>query len=273
MSQNPDWPLAPPEFLSIAPSGKTDENPPWSGWDVISIVLVMFGTLMISLLMVTALAKRIAFPHTPFMQVMSFPLVAFGSQMLAYVLAFGFMFTTATRNTKAGFWSAVRWNWPRAWGYYLLLGVAFCIALQLLANALPMPHKIEMDVFFQTPLRAWILSICGMSLVPVFEEMFFRGFLYPVLARRLGLILAVIFTAVPFVMIHVPQLADPKMPFAKSWGAILVISIIGFALTIVRAVKKSVAAGVLMHMAYNGFTSILAIVSTGGFRHLDRITR
>jgi membrane protease YdiL (CAAX protease family) len=136
-----------------------------------------------------------------------------------------------------------------------------------------MPHKIEMDIFFQTPLRAWILSICGMSLVPLFEEMLFRGFLYPVLARRLGLILAVILTAVPFVMIHVPQLEDPKMAFADSWGAILVISIIGFALTIVRAVKKSVAAGVLMHMAYNGFTSVLAMISTGGFRHLERITR
>lgn len=273
MSENPDLPVAPPEWLSIAPPGETGENPPWTGWDVIAIVLVTFGTLMMSLLVVTAIAKRIAFPHTPFMQVMSFPLVAFGSQMLAYVLTFGFMFTTATRNTAAPFSIAVRWNWPRAWAFYLLLGVAFCIALQLLANALPMPHKIEMDIFFQTPLRAWILSICGMSLVPVFEEMFFRGFLYPVLARRLGLILAVILTAVPFVMIHVPQLEDPKMSFAKSWGAILVISIIGFALTIVRAVKKSVAAGVLMHMAYNGFTSVLAMVSTGGFRHLERITR
>jgi membrane protease YdiL (CAAX protease family) len=273
MFQNPDLPLAPPESLAIRPPGTTDEDPPWSGWDVISIVLVTIGTLMISLLLVTAVTRRMAFAHTPFMQVMSFPLVVFGAQMLAYVLTLGFMFTTATRNTSAGFATAVRWNWPHAWGLYVLLGVAFCIALQFLANALPMPHKSEMDIFFQTPLRAWILSICGMSLVPLFEEMLFRGFLYPVLARRLGLILAVIFTAVPFVMIHVPQLEDPKMAFAKSWGAILVISIIGFALTIVRAVKKSVAAGVLMHMAYNGFTSILAIYATGGFRHLERITR
>jgi len=272
MFQNPDLPVATPESLAIRPPGKTDENPPWNGWDVVSIVLVTFGTLMVSLLLVTAVTRRIAFAHTPFMLVMGFPLVAFGAQMLAYVLTLGFMFTTATRHSSVGFATAVRWNWPRPWALYVLLGVAFCIVLQLLANVLPMPHKSEMDIFFQTPLRAWILSLCGMSLVPLFEEMFFRGFLYPVLARRLGLVLAVILTAVPFVMIHVPQLEDPKMAFAKSWGAILVISIIGFALTIVRAVKKSVAAGVLMHMAYNGFTSVLAIYSTGGFRHLERIT-
>jgi len=271
MYPNPE--LAPPEPLSLAPRGQSDENPPWHGWDVFAILLVTLGTLFFCLLVVTAFVKRIAFPHTPFLQIMNFPLVAFGSQMLAYVLTLGFMFTTATRNSGTGFAAAVRWNWPRAWGFYLLLGVAFCIVLQLLANVLPMPHQIEVDVFFQTPLRAWILSICGMSLVPLFEEMFFRGFLYPVLARRLGLILAVIFTAVPFILIHVPQLEDPKMPFAKSWGAILAIAIVGFAITIVRAVKKSVAAGVLMHMAYNGFNFVLAMVSTGGFRHLDRMTR
>jgi CAAX protease family protein len=273
MSATPEWPVVQPESVSTEPPSRTDENPPWSGWDVILIVLVMFGTLVVSLLVVAAVTKRVAFPRTPLMQVMSFPLVAFSSQMLCYVLTLGFMFTTATRDTSSGFAAAVRWNWPRGWWFYLLLGIAFCIVLQLLANILPMPHKIEMDIFFQTPLRAWILSICGMSLVPLFEEMFFRGFLYPVLARRLGLVLAVIFTAVPFVMIHIPQLEDPKMSFAKSWGAIVVISIIGFALTIVRAVKKSVAAGVLMHMAYNGFTSVLAIISTGGFRHLERLTR
>ena len=130
-----------------------------------------------------------------------------------------------------------------------------------------------MDVFFQTPLRAWVLSIFGMTLVPFIEEMFFRGFLYPVLARRLGLVLGVLVTAVSFTMIHVPQLADPHMRLAASWGAVLIIFIIGLALTIVRAVKKSVAAGMLMHMAYNGLTSIMAIIVSGGFRHLDRITQ
>src|SRR5215813_1903058 len=54
MLQNPELPVAQPESPPIAPPGRNDENPPWSGWDVIAIVLVMFGTLMISLLVVTA---------------------------------------------------------------------------------------------------------------------------------------------------------------------------------------------------------------------------
>ena len=62
------------------------------------------------------------------------------------------------------------------------------------------------------------------------------------------------------------------MSLSASWGAVLLIFIIGLALTVVRALKKSVAAGVLIHMAYNGVTSLAAIVVTGGFRHLDRLS-
>jgi uncharacterized protein len=260
--------------VPISPQAPGDlrENPPWSGWDVIYIVMVMFASLLICLIGITILVKKVAYPGLPFFQVMSFPLVAFAGQMASYLVTLGFMFTTATQNKASGFGSAVRWNWPSEWAAYLGLGVAFAIGLQLLAKVLPMPKEIPMEAFFKTALRAWVLSIAAMTLVPLMEELFFRGFLYPVVARRLGVIFAVLFTGVSFTAIHVPQLADPHMPLSNSWGAVLLIFIIGLALTIVRAVKKSVAAGVLMHMAYNGFTSLAAIVVSGGFRHLDRLS-
>ena len=257
--------------LSEQPQPALKENPPWTGWDILYIVMVMFASLLICLIGVTMLVKRLAYPNVAFFQVMAFPLVAFAGQMCSYVVTLGFMFTTATHH-GAKFGPAVRWNWPRAWGAYLALGVAFAIGLQILAKFLPMPKEIPMEAFFKTALRAWVLSIAAMTFVPLMEELFFRGFLYPVVARRLGLIFAVLFTAVSFTAIHVPQLADPHMPLSASWGAVLLIFIIGLGLTIVRALKKSVAAGVLMHMAYNGVTSLAAIVVTGGFRHLDRLS-
>ena len=111
-----------------------------------------------------------------------------------------------------------------------------------------------------------MLSLFGMTLAPLIEELFFRGFLYPVLARRIGVVLSVLFTAIGFSLIHVPQLA-------QAWGPVLIVFIIGLALTIVRAVTKSVAAGVLMHMAYNGTISVLLFIASGGFRHLEKIAQ
>jgi membrane protease YdiL (CAAX protease family) len=270
MSSNAESPETLISFPPEIHSGPV-ENPPWTGWDVLYIVMVMLGSLLICLLGITMIVKRVAYPDLAFMQVMSFPLVAFGGQMCSYLVTLGFMFTTATHSGD-GFGPAVRWNWPRTWATYLGLGIAFAIGLQFLARFLPLPKEIPMEAFFKTALRAWIISIAAMTLVPLMEELFFRGFLYPVVARRTGVIFAVLFTAVSFTAIHIPQLADPHMPLSQSWGAVLLIFIIGLALTIVRAVKKSVAAGVLMHMAYNGLTSLAAIVVSGGFRHLDRLS-
>ena len=255
------------------PQSDNTENPPWSGWDLVYIVLVMVGMVVLSLWVVAYIARRVAYPHLPLFTIMNFPMVAFSSQMLAYVVVLGFMFTTATAHTQKGFRAAVSWNWPQRWPIYLLVGIGFCVGLQLLARFLPMPKKIPMETFFETPFRAWAIALFGMSFIPLMEELVFRGFLYPVLARRVGVAVAVVLTSLSFTAIHMPQLADPHMPLATSWGAVLIILIIGFALTIIRAATRSVAAGVLVHMGYNGFTSLLAIIATGGFRHLEKLTQ
>jgi membrane protease YdiL (CAAX protease family) len=94
------------------------------------------------------------------------------------------------------------------------------------------------------------------------EELFFRGFLYPVLARRTGIPTAVLFTAVPFGLMHYLQY--------RSWGAVLIITLVGVVLTLVRVATKSVAASFLVHVGYNGTLMTLAAVATDGFRHMDK---
>jgi hypothetical protein len=58
-----------------------------------------------------------------------------------------------------------------------------------------------------------------------------------------------------------------------SWGPVLVIFLVGVALTTVRALRKSVAATVLMHMAYNGTIFIAEYIATDGFRHMEKLNQ
>jgi hypothetical protein len=58
-----------------------------------------------------------------------------------------------------------------------------------------------------------------------------------------------------------------------AWGPVLMISVVGIVLTTVRAIKKSVAASLIVHIAYNFTLTALTFVGTGGFRHLDRLTQ
>ena len=111
-----------------------------------------------------------------------------------------------------------------------------------------------------------MLAGFGIFVAPFMEEFFFRGFLYPVLARRMGLLWAVVLTAVGFMSIHASQLAE-------SWGPLLVLFLVGSVLTLVRAFKQSVAASVLVHMGYNGTLFIMLYVATQGFHHLEPVTR
>src|SRR5437879_9704329 len=84
------------------------------------------------------------------------------------------------------------------------------------------------------------MSIFAVTLAPLMEELFFRGFLYPVLARRLGVGSGIFLTSAAFAVLHGAQLK-------YSW-AVLIIFLVGLALTIVRAVTKSVAACFLLHV-------------------------
>jgi membrane protease YdiL (CAAX protease family) len=129
-----------------------------------------------------------------------------------------------------------------------------------------MPKELPIDSFFKTPAEAWALGILSVTLAPLMEELFFRGFLYPVLARRLGLPIAVFLTALGFALLHGAQLMF-------SWGPVLVIFLVGMILTIVRARTNSVAAGVLIHMAYNGTIAVAMFAATDGFRHLEKLNQ
>ncbi len=197
------------------------------------------------------------------MEVAKFPGLIVLSQLLAYILVLVLMYLTVQSHGQ-DFGQAIRWNWPPAWSSYILGGFVLALGLQAVAHLLPVPKHLPIDQFFQTTRQAYLLSIFGVALAPLLEELFFRGFLYPVLARRLGLATGVILTALTFALIHGAQLMF-------SWGPVLVIFLVGLALTIVRAVTKSVAASLLVHIAYNGTISLVMFVYTGGFRHLERL--
>jgi hypothetical protein len=52
-----------------------------------------------------------------------------------------------------------------------------------------------------------------------------------------------------------------------------VIFLVGLILTVVRAKTNSVAASVLIHMAYNGTITVAMFAATDGFRHLEKLNQ
>ena len=256
--------VAPPDPASIGP-GRND--PAWNGWDVVRLTCVTILSLIVGVFAVLFLTRGTIYPHRSLGAIASNPLVTVAGQSLAYFLVLGYMYVLVTRERRRpDFLAAIHWNWPSNVAVYVVVGFVLSLALQALAHFLPIPKELPIDKFFQTPAEAWALGILSITLAPLMEELFFRGFLYPVLARSLGLPVSVFLTALGFALLHGAQLMF-------SWGPVLVIFLVGVVLTMVRAKTNSVAAGVLIHMAYNATITVAMFGATDGFRHLERLNQ
>lgn len=242
-------------------------DPAWNGWDILRLIVLTIVALFVGVFTVLVIARVWVYPHRSLGELARVPLIIIAGQSLAYLFILAYMYVLVTRERRRpDFLAAIHWNWPSNTAVYVLVGFALSLALQVLAHFLPIPKELPIDSFFKTPAEAWALSILSVTLAPLMEELFFRAFLYPVLARRLGLPVAVFLTALGFALLHGAQLM-----FA--WGPVLVIFLVGMVLTMVRARTNSVAAGVLIHMAYNGTIAVAMFVATNGFRHLEKLNQ
>lgn len=255
------------EISLITPVLEPPRDPAWSGLDVLRLVFIAVIALFIGIFTVLFAARTWMRPHASLVSLARVPLIVVAGQAVAYVLVLAYMYVLVTRErARPDFLAAIHWNWPQNVAPYLGGGVVLSLALQLLAHVLPMPKNLPIDLFFRTPAEAWALTIFGITLAPLMEELFFRGFLYPVLARGIGFTAAIFITGFAFALLHGSQLMF-------SWGPVLVIFLVGTVLTMVRAYKNSVAAGLLVHVAYNGTLSVLMFVGTDGFRHLEKLNQ
>jgi membrane protease YdiL (CAAX protease family) len=191
------------------------------------------------------------------------------------------------------FLDGIQWSWATARnqaGRLLALGLLVGMMMQVVARFITPPKTLPIDEFFLTPMDAWLITLFGTVLAPMFEEICFRGFLLPAFAiaydwlslprteqararwqatttlSPAALIFSAVLTSLIFALLHTSQVAH-------LWNALLVLFAISLLLTWVRLKTGSVAASALVHGAYNGFVFLMVMVQTGGYRHLERMTQ
>ncbi|WP_446743177.1 CPBP family intramembrane glutamic endopeptidase [Silvibacterium acidisoli] len=183
------------------------------------------------------------------------------------------------------FAEGVQWNLAAAfrhWKRFAVIGVACGFGITLLGNFLPMPKDPPiMQDMMKSPVGAWLMLLFGVTAAPIMEELAFRGFLLPSLinifnwlarkgsiteeaARYAGIPFSVALTSLGFAFMHSPQVSH-------AWGPLLLIGMVSVVLCVVRLVTRSVAAGAMVHAAYNLTLFAGVLAETGGFRHLDKL--
>jgi len=167
-------------------------------------------------------------------------------QSFMYVFLVGALYLVIAWRYDRPFWSALGWTFPIPYALLLLVaGPVLTIALSALGVLLRAPtdsSQIELLIKSRASLAAVILF--GVVLAPIFEEMLFRGFLLPLLARSVGPWLGIVLTAIPFALLHGAQ-------NHWAWQPIVLIGVAGTVFGYVRHKTGSTTAAFLMHSAYN----------------------
>ena len=258
-----------PEASIVTPAGVVPagpppvENPVWNGWDVLMIVGLTLATIFVSQVAILFGAHLFLYPRTPLPALAQRPLLLLVSQFIIDGAVAIFLILLIEGKYHTRFWAAIRWNWPAGIWRWLALGAVMLLTLSMLENILPMPKEVPFDKLFERPRDAYLLAIIAITLGPLVEELFFRGFLYPVIARRWGAAWGIFLTALPFAVMHMPQ-------YGYAWGVLVVIMIVGVVCGIVRAATKSVGASFLVHAGYNGTQMLIAVLWTRGFTHMPK---
>lgn len=253
----PQGPLPPPHEPPVR------ENLPFSLLDVLRVAVIAFIGFMIfgGLSLSIAAHMRQVSPRDP--SLIRDPRIAVPAQSLAYVFVLMFMVVLVHTRGRP-FWQGVRWNWPGAWTRFAIIGVALQIFIQLLEKLLPIPKQLPIDQYFTTTGGAYLMLVVGTTFGPLMEELFFRGFLYPALTRRLGVAASLVITAFLFAGLHAGQLA-------YSWSPLLLLFIVGLVLTSIRAVTGSVASSFLVHVFYNATVFGILYFVSDHFRNLQKL--
>jgi uncharacterized protein len=153
-------------------------------------------------------------------------------------------------------WRRTRFNLAIA----ALGGPVLALVISGLAAVLRTPQvPSPLDRFLKSPVDLAVVGVLAVTLAPLFEELFFRGFLQPLLSRTFGVLAGILITALVFGLMHAPE-------YEWAWQYVVAVSVAGAVFGWVRARTNSIIPSTIMHGCYN-LVFVIALVFTKYVKH------
>jgi uncharacterized protein len=135
-----------------------------------------------------------------------------------------------------------------------LSGLPLALLVNGVAKLLHTPQiETPFDDLAKSPTMLAMVGAMAVLIAPLFEEMFFRGFLQPLLSRTLGVSAGIALTALLFGGLHAFQ-------YSFVWQYVFAVSLVGVALGVLRSRTNSIIPTTVLHGCYNAiFIVALAV--------------
>ena len=231
----------------VLPEPAPRREPFWGYVDLLLVFGLLFAFTVVALVAIGLLA--IPFPKLrddPMSIALPFQIVFYGLVYLSFRAVFGIRYHEPV-------FRSLGWKRPQI---NLLLaalgGLILALILSSLGALLKTPKiPTPFDQLTKTGFSFTFFAIVAVLLAPLFEELFFRGFIQPLLSRTLGTIGGVLLTAVLFGALH-------GFEYSWVWQYALFITLAGVVFGILRARTNSIIPSMVMHGCFNA-VSVVAL--------------
>jgi membrane protease YdiL (CAAX protease family) len=174
----------------------------------------------------------------------------------SHLLTFALVWALVTRFGQRPFLASLGWGWSgrlRFWGS-VGLGVALFLAGTGVAKLLGADQPTQLEqIINSSPGARYLIAALAVLTAPFVEEFIYRGVLYAALQRLVGVAGAVLIVLGLFTLIHVPQ-------YWPNFGVIAAVGMLSVSLTIIRAYTGRLLPSIVIHLVFNGITSILLLI-------------
>ena len=261
---------------------REDLNAPWDFVDM--VIFIFFGLGMLELANDVAAWLAISFAGVKPEKIIEFATTNAAfivcRQAAWFALLLAYLYTMVRMRTTGPAWRTLGWRgFPRRsakpgetvpatsalsgigkTAAFLGAGALLAVCVQFATIFVGTNAKLPIQALLADRRSILYMMAFGLLVAPLVEETVFRGFLYPVMARRFGVVIGVILTGTFFGLMHAEQLWG-------GWGEISLLVAVGIVFTTARAWSGSVTVSYLLHLGYNGLLFLGTYVATGGLRH------
>ena len=265
--------LPPPPPARYQPDLPEDLRIPW-GW-MHFLVFFIFGIVSFIVTQVGATLYLMSQSHNAQMTqkdlehlAASKPIIPITANVLLYALLILFLYVSIPILKNLPFWRTFGWRKlipaagvPTNPWLYFAGGIALSLCVAIVSSSIKTPENLPIEELFKSRIGAFLLMGMAVLIAPLVEETVFRGYLYPLFAKNLGVAPGVVITGVLFGLMHAPQLG-------WTWGLVTMLITVGIIFTLARARAGTVLASYLLHLGYNSMIAVTAIIATHGFTRM-----